>query len=73
MDPSIDVYLNNIENKKDNNLFVMLFSVGIFLEAIFMGIAVYFFIRMKKKRKVLDEEISKIISIEERAEYRTKR
>ena len=51
MDPSIDVYLNNIENKKDNNLFVILFSVGIFLEAIFMGIAVYFFIRMKKKKR----------------------
>ena len=38
-----------------------------------MGIAVYLFIRMKKKRKVLDEEISKIINISERAEYRTKR
>ena len=51
MVPSIDEYLNNIENKKDNNLFIMLFNAGIFFEAIFMGIAVYFFIRMKKKKR----------------------
>ena len=39
-------------------------SVGIAVGAILVGIAIYFFVRMMKKKKELDNELSKIVGIE---------
>ena len=53
------------EVKKDNNtLKIVLLSVGISVGAILVGIAIYFFVRMMKKKKELDNELSKIVGIE---------
>ena len=53
-----------VEEKKKNSLFIILFAVGIPVIAISSAIAIYFFIRMLKKKKQLDDELSKIVSIE---------
>ena len=52
------------EEKSKNTLFIVLLSVGIFVFAVSSGIAIYFFVRMLKKKKQLDDELSKIVSIE---------
>ena len=53
-----------VEEKENNTWKIVLLSVGICLGAILLGIAIYFFVRMMKKKKELDDELSKIVGVE---------
>ena len=49
---------------KKNKTKIILLGVFLGIGAILVGIAIYFFVRMFKKKKQLDDELSKLISVE---------
>ena len=52
------------EEEKKNKTNIILLGVFLGIGAILVGIAIYFFVRMFKKKKQLDDELSKLISVE---------
>jgi hypothetical protein len=63
--PVIDIPKSepNAEGKGNNNLLTILLSVGLSVGAILLGIAIYFIVRMLKKKKQLDKELSIIVGV----------
>ena len=52
------------EEVKKNKTPIIVLSICISIGVILLGIAIYFFVRMFKKNKQLDDELSKIISVQ---------